>query len=529
MSSFVLNALARADKFRNGVDGIPLMIAAKERPGDLTQAGHHLLAVAFCTLLLILPALLNRAPFLYFDSGAYLNQADKAVRMLRGQLGLLVVGESDAILAGVSGPATDAASDDSIIAGRSIYYSFIAWTGAATLGLGAIVALQSLILSVLIVMAVHTIWPGAPPAARLIATLTLSGGLAFLTSAGFFVSLVLPDIWAGIMILAFALLIANGPHLGRASCAALGAVLAFAALVHTSHLLLLATLAGLLAIAMLHPPMRRIVAPRCLVVPASALAFGLAGHAAFSLVVTGVTGQPPLTMPLVTAHLVDMGPGTRLAQETCPDSGFAICPYVDRLPADWIAFVFSRDPRTGVFGTVPRSVQRALSEEQVSFALAALAAEPLAMTGGLLRDGIAQLWHLSVDDVPLTAKNETFLAENFTQEVAATIRGSAIWNRPWAAPALSRLIQVGTGFAVAGLFVLALSRRLPRRGPLATLLLICVIGLVLNALICGILASPYGRFQARVAWLLPFLLALTVMTVRFPAFAFPKEASHDNI
>ena len=40
--------------------------------------------------------------------------------------------------------------------------------------------------------------------------------------------------------------------------------------------------------------------------------------------------------------------------------------------------------------------------------MATLRAEPLATLGGLARDGLAQLWHLSVDDVPLTAANAAF-------------------------------------------------------------------------------------------------------------------------
>ena len=31
-------------------------------------------------------------------------------------------------------------------------------------------------------------------------------------------------------------------------------------------------------------------------------------------------------------------------------------------------------------------------------------------------------------------------------------------------------------------------------------------GVVVNGLVCGVLASPYDRFQARVVWLVPFLV-----------------------
>ena len=505
------------------------MTALNEQPDDRRSSIYHLLAVALCAFLLVLPALLNRAPFLYFDSGAYLNLAPKAVQMLEGRLGLAGTDEADAAPGASSTPTTSMASDDRILAGRSIYYGFLAWSGAETLGTGTVVVLQALVLAMLVTLTLRVVWPEAPATSSVVAAVTLAGGLTFLTSAGFFVSLVMPDIWAGMMVLAFALLVAGGPALGRSGRAALGVVMALAVLFHNSHLLLLAALICLLGLAMLRQRWRRIVPPSRLALPAAALACGLAGQAAFSLAVTGVTGQPPVTMPFVTAHLVEMGPGTRLAHETCPHSGFEICRYRDRLPTDWISFLFSYDPRTGVFKTVPPSVQRALSEEQARFALATLAAEPLATTGGLMRDGVAQLWRLSLEDVPLTAADETFLAANFTEEVADMTRDSAVWNHAWAASALSRLIQASTAAAAAGLFVMVLARRLPSQGPLAILLLLCVIGLVLNALICGVLASPYGRFQARVAWLLPFLLALTVLTARSRASASSKELSHDIV
>jgi hypothetical protein len=36
---------------------------------------------------------------------------------------------------------------------------------------------------------------------------------------------------------------------------------------------------------------------------------------------------------------------------------------------------------------------------------------------------------------------------------------------------------------------------------------VVLLGILANALICGVLASPYDRFQARVIWLLPLMAA----------------------
>lgn len=484
--------------------------------------GSSLLAVALCTVVLTLPVVLNRGPIIYFDSASYLHHAGRAVEMLMDRFGPPTVGDA-AVASSAPAPSGD---DDPIPAGRSIYYSFFAWVGAETLGLRAVVAVQALTLAALIVLTVRTVWPGAPPARRTAVSLALAGLLAFLTSAGLFVSLITPDMWAGLMILALALLLAAGSDLTRRARLGLGAVMALAVLFHTSHLLLLAAMTGLLALAMLRRRWRQAVRPWQLGVAGGALACGLVGQVAFSTVVTRVTGDPPLALPYLTAHLVDLGPGTRFAQESCPDSGFAICPYADRLPADWIHFLFSEDERTGVFHAAPPPVRRAMLEEQARFALATLAAEPLATAGGLLGDGIRQLWWVSVTNTPLTVEDEVYVTAYFAPDVVETTRASAIWTRDWVPSAMTRLVQVGTALAAAGLIFLALARRLPRRGPLAALLLLCVMGLVLNAFICGVLASPYGRFQARVAWLLPFLLVLALLEARSPRSETAKGATH---
>ena len=472
-----------------------------------------LAVTALCACALLAPALINRGPFVYFDTAGYLGQADGAVRLLGGRLGMGPDPTAGAPGAPALGPE---AADGVVTAGRSIYYGLLAWAGTEAAGPLAVAALQALAMAALVVMAARAVRPGASAAAWAATSAGLAAGLALLTSAGFFAGLIMPDVWAGLMILALALLLARWEALEPGARAALWAVMALSVLFHASHLLLLAALAGLLALAAIRPRWRRRLAPRRLALPAAAVLCGVLGQLAYALAITEVTGQPPLPMPHVTAHLVDMGPGARLARETCPESGYAICPFADRLPTDWTAFLFSRDPARGVFKVAAPEIQRALADEQARFALDTLRAEPLATLGGLAGDGVAQLWHLSVDDVPLTRSSEAFLADNFAPALAALVRASAIWDRPGAAPALTRLIQAGMAASVAGLLAMGLAGRLPRHGPAATILAVCLAGVVLNALICGALASPYGRFQARVAWLPPFLLALMILSAVRP-------------
>ncbi|TNC47718.1 hypothetical protein FHG66_15990 [Rubellimicrobium rubrum] len=489
-------------------------------PHSNIQRMRWVLVIAAGTLLLCVPALLNGAPFVYFDSADYLGMVSQMANLLAQKLdgaGALPV---DAALV-ASGD-----EDYLVYTGRSVYYSGFVWFARKLLGLNGVVILHALALAALLVPITRLARPAAGPAFTQMAVLILCAGLGLLSSAGLFVSLVMPDIWAGLLILAIGLIVAVGARLGWPARLALGAVIALAALFHTSHLLLLATLTGLLALLMLRPSWRRHLGAWSVGVPALAVIIGLAGSAAFSLFVTWTTGRPPVSRPHVTAHLVDMGPGTQFMQDTCPESGFVLCAYADRLPTNWMDFLFADDTETGVFDTVPNHIKRALADEQARFTLATLAAEPWETVNGLLYDGVSQLWSLSVDDVPFTRNNADYLAGAFWEEIVEVTQASAIWDRPWMAPAFTRLTQVSTALAAAGLLVLALAGRLPRTGPLAVLILVCLGGLILNAFICGMLASPYGRFQARIVWLLPLLLGLAILSTFGPATS--KGDAHER-
>jgi hypothetical protein len=54
-------------------------------------------------------------------------------------------------------------------------------------------------------------------------------------------------------------------------------------------------------------------------------------------------------------------------------------------------------------------------------------------------------------------------------------------------------------------FLVFRSRDNARGRGLEKLVVFIVIGVLVNALVCGTLSEPYDRYQARVVWLIPFL------------------------
>jgi hypothetical protein len=332
----------------------------------------------------------------------------------------------------------------------------------------------------------------------------------------------MPDIWAGIMILALALLWTCGHQLSIGSKLAILAILAFSVLAHSSHFLLLATITTVFAVLWLLKPDRNEPWLRKMVIPMAALAIGVIGMVAWGLAVTVGYGAKLMHRPFLTAHLTDMGPGTKYLQESCPESGFALCDYKDKLPMYWSEFLFDPSPETGVFGAAPVEVQLAIAEEQTAFVLQTLAAEPVSTVSGLIKDGLTQLWTLSMVKIAVSKERADHVVQSFIQRAPPDLVAGLKETKAYNAPQLIRSIERHNEILVAlSALVLAAwlilrfgpgNREDPQTAAMGKLVAILITGIVLNALICGILASPLGRFQTRVIWLLPLIASLVLVS-----------------
>jgi len=453
------------------------------------------------------PVLWNRAPLLYFDTAGYVGSMARAMDLIFPKSLLPDVTTAGGLPSTAGQAFSQDNQDNNVYSGRSIYYGALAWLGAAT-SIWLTVAVQAIALAWLVTLAIRQLVGTIRPAATLI-VVTL---LATTTSAGFFVGLIMPDIWAALAVLALALLWTPSiVPLSWAEKVLLYAVLAFSALSHSSHLALIATL---LLLGLLARPLRRAAGHGAVAIPALAIATGLAGILAFSLVIRTVYGMPPMSRPFITAHLVDLGPTTDLIQETCPESRYALCDYADRLPMAWTSFLFGRGEE-GVFHSAPVDIKRALVDEQVPLFLHTLRVYPVEVVTGLLADGVRQLWTLSIDSVPRQPPRTAMTDLGFSPEMIRMTEISWLYAKPRWVHAITLLIEMVTALSALLLLGWGMLRIAGRAGPtvagLGPFMAVCLVGVMSNAFICGILASPYGRFQARVVWILPFLILLMVV------------------
>jgi hypothetical protein len=221
----------------------------------------------------------------------------------------------------------------------------------------------------------------------------------------------------------------------------------------------------------------------------------------FNQITLKIIGRPPLRLPYLTARLIELGPGLRYLDHACTPPQYAVCVYRARLPLHWTAFMFDNDAQTGVFAPANFATKRQLSEEQARFALHVFLFEPAQTIRGLMGDFGRQLVMFSVDDVKMP-----FVGENFPQRIGEKIKASNIYSHP---EILRRWSAVNYGVTILALAVVIFGlfklRSNDEMSEFTLSVWITMLGVLANAFVCAVLASPFDRFQARVIWLVPLL------------------------
>ena len=480
-----------------------------------TRAFVRAIAIVVAALALSGAAILNGSPFVHPDTVGYTRGPDVAVSKLFGPKFSTVwaktnEGASAGQPASTAGAAATA-SDNEVLGGRSIYYGVLAYLGALTGGFWLTVFVQGLAVAMLVEIMLRSL--------RVLGLSTYAGVMALLTlatPAPFFVGFVMPDIWAGIAIGALSSLFALSRRLTRTDIAILAAMTAFSALAHNSVLPVLAAMtlagAGLWLV-------RRETAPNPtpgLAIGAAAVVIALAGTFAFSAMVKHTVGKPPLNPPFLTARVIADGPGTQYVREHCAGSPFAVCRYAARFPMDVDHFLWGATTKDGVFETITGPERRALADQDARFALTAARTYPLAQIEASARNAALQTLDADLGDFNYKPSLRAGFATTFPASAYAALQPTAAFREAWP---LQPLWILQGGVALTALLTIGvLALRAPKAAganlePSDALLLaaMIVIGVIANGAVCGVLSTLYGRYQARVEWLLPLAAAMVVM------------------
>jgi len=356
--------------------------------------------------------------------------------------------------------------------------------------------------------------------------------VAFLTaasSAAFYSTFLMPDIFAAVAVLCAIILVFYGDRLGRWGGLFFCLLLAAATSMHTTILLLvvLACAVGGLVLWAFRQAPKQVAARLAGVVGGLALSMGL--HVGLDKAVEMRFGEKPLNPPYVMARVLHDGPGRVYLAAACPQAGYELCAYRHKKLDDATQFIWEYDPDRSVFQFASAQGKRALIAEQWRFVLASIAYDPLAQARASLHNSLSQLVRFDLTPdlhaaylayvdghyYPSSGMARVLPGLERCRAEAGRCRGEGGWR-------ILHAIHVAA--IVASLVG---SAWLIRRNPQARfrpatgaiqglsddqrlLGLTIVIGVIIlgNAVMCGVLSGPSDRYAARVIWLIPLAAAL---------------------
>jgi hypothetical protein len=429
-----------------------------------------LAVLALCPALLMI-AIWNGFPITFFDTGAY---------MLQG-MGHVFVPERSAV-----------------------YSLFLNYAGGAT-SLWRVVIAQAVLTSFVLVQF-------ARAEALEMSAWTLFGlvaALSFFTGIAWYAGELEPDIFTGVTVLCIWLLAFRVKEMGVARSIAVLFIGAFAIASHPSHLGLGAGLAVAVVLyrIMASALRKRLDLPRARAsLPAICLTLGLTTVLGANYALTQNIFVSRSGSVFVFARLLQDGFVKRYLAAECPSHVYKICQYRTQLPKLADAYLWRPN---SVFTSLGRFQGSAAESERIVDGI--LARYPLEVAIAVVKNaGIQFGYFITGDGIEpqewvLNTEFERFIPRQMHAYTSARQQRGEFHFLPL------NIVHVSVALlslAALGWVLLTGIRRGDWRGlVLPGFLLLALAG---NALICGALSGPHGRYQSRLIWLPTFVLALTV-------------------
>jgi hypothetical protein len=429
------------------------------------------IAVGAGAVCLMIPALINRFPFMFPDTADYLIFTPRLYRSPFYGLFLFFSNLNHFIWG--------------TIAAQALIVSHIVWT----------------------LVRIYTGVSSVRCFALLIITLTLFSSLPF------FVGFLMPDIFTSIMVLVFYIL---GFHLSDFSTMerlyfVLLACVAIA--VHLSHIpLAVALFSVVVALNLVLRTSRRIILIRSgfLFIP---IGLAISATLLYNTMVHRVFALFPAGQTFLLANMIEWGPARHYLREVCPAARYKICDIVDALPASANRILWEpsfqklggfdgmrEEAREIVTATIRTRPMEVLRMALRSFALSLITHAPGAELTPLRLPAIdwSDYWLLDI----IRNKFGAFTVQAYKE----SLQSSEAIPR-----ALLRTID-DIVFPAAIIVLLAAALLAFRSGllqPVALAVLVSA-GFVINSAQSAIIAGVFDRYQARVTWLFPLAALLII-------------------
>ncbi|MXP29387.1 hypothetical protein GRI58_11190 [Porphyrobacter algicida] len=400
-----------------------------------------------------------------------------------------------------------------VLKGRSIYYGFLVYFPMRALGAWAAIALQALLVAGLLIFCSSVALRGLPAERRFWPYIGLAV-LVFLSPLPFYVSMLMPDIYSGMLILSLATLIVFWARLSRRERVLLALACGIMASFHTTILLLtivIGLLGGLLWL------LGRI-SWQAAMMPIPIVLIAVLGNLAFNVSVERALRTQPMSPPFLSARLTEDGPGLAYLRETCPTkpNSWELCQHLANLPQPSDYFLWSDREGQGVFQVATAAQQKRMAREDKRFALAVLKYEPGTVIGTSVQGAIKMLVGFDLANFNYPGSRVDGLAIRYPASIAADIATTRA-ARNTMPTSFSVVATIVTSLGALLVVMWYLSRAAIRRDfskdDIAIYCALVLVAILANDAICGALSTAHARYQMRLIWLLPFVGAV-VLTMR---------------
>ncbi len=437
--------------------------AAATQPQSKTTI--WIVASGVMVLLLLAPALWNRFPLIFPDTGGYL------LRPMSGTLDM----------------------------GRSALYGLFLYAGIPfSFWTNAIAQAALTVWLIILTMRTHGL-SGRPWLATAIVAMLSVG-----TSLPWFAGQLMPDILFPAAVLALHMLVFRSEQLARWERFALAAVIAFAI---PSHMAAAGMAVGLIAVLWLLACVAKFALPKArLTFAAGAVAAGIALCPISNYAITGNFAFTPGGTSFVFGRLVEDGIVARYLSDRCPDPALRLCGYYRDMPRDADEWLWGNDTPFYKLGG-----WAGFAKEQNDIIRETLMRYPVMHATTAVADTFIQFFKFKTevsvwDNAPALGMFKDHLPQLMPQLMNARQQTDNFSMAPL------NLLHVPFGALAIGGVGLALlwRRRLEIAPELAALCLTILLALAANAAICGIFAHPVDRYQSRLVPLAPFAIALLI-------------------
>lgn len=428
------------------------------------------ISVLIATPLLLWPAVVNGYPLLFGDTGVYIR---------------------DGIDHHVSWP-------------RPMFYGLFMLPLHLMRTVWPVVVAQAVIAATVLLVTMRGFLPRAHSLTLIPVVLVLSIG----TSLPWFVSQLMPDLFAGLMILMLAVLLLLPPtvRVGGQVIAVL-----FAAGCITMHLSLLPlSLAVIVTLLMGRWIVRRSLRVpdvlRGVTVPLVAASVLIGVNA---LLIGQATMSPYGKIFLLNRVLVD-GPGVRALERECPRADWTLCAFKAEIPT-----ITNEDQMLwGTDAVLDRAGGYKVVAPQVwPIVLSALRAEPGTMLLQAMRNTAIQFVSFRTGDALLRPSpfNDGVWNAVFPAPEQARYRAGLQYRGLNLVPDWLQALHVVLGAAAVVAVGAGAVTALRRREAIGGFHAAVIAALFANAFVAGALSGVYDRYQSRLIWLAPFALLMMVM------------------